>query len=74
VTVRGCVRGSIRARKLHLCAKARVEGDVFYAIFSAETGAQIEGHCRYVDDPLALENAPEESLEAPSEERAQSAA
>ena len=65
VTVRGCVRGSIRARKIHLCAKSRVEGDILYEIFSAEAGAQIEGHCRHADNPLALELAPEDIVELP---------
>ena len=59
VTVRGCVRGSIRARKVHLGAKSRIEGDILYGTFTAEAGAQIEGHFRYVADPLSLENAPE---------------
>jgi len=64
VTVRGRVRGTIRARKVHLCAGSRIEGEILYAIFSAEAGAQIEGQCRYAADPLALENAPEEAVEA----------
>ena len=58
VTVRGCIRGRLRARKVLLCAGARVEGDVLYGTFVAEAGARFEGTCRYVDDPLALENAP----------------
>ena len=67
VTVRGCIRGSLRARKVLLCAGARVEGDVLYEIFAAEAGARFEGTCRYVDDPLAQELAPEEPAEVPSE-------
>jgi len=64
VTVRGCVRGSIRARKVHLCAGSRVEGEILYGIFTADAGAQIEGLCRYLADPLGLEDAPEEPVEA----------
>jgi cytoskeletal protein CcmA (bactofilin family) len=64
VTVRGCIRGSIRARKVLLCAGARVEGDVLYGTFVAEAGARFEGTCRYADDPLSQENAPEDTLEA----------
>jgi cytoskeletal protein CcmA (bactofilin family) len=75
VTVRGFIRGSIRARKVLLCSGSRVEGGILYGIFSAEAGAQIEGHCRHADDPLSQENAPaatcgvpEEPVEALSEE------
>jgi cytoskeletal protein CcmA (bactofilin family) len=79
VTVRGSIWGSIRARKVLLRSGARVEGDILYGIFAAEAGAQFEGYCRYVDDPLSQENAPaatcgpvvsEDTVEAdtPSEE------
>jgi len=79
VTVRGRVRGNIRARKVHLGAKSHVDGDILYGIFSADPGAQIEGHCRHVNDPLSQEIAPaagvpEEPVEAPSEELARTAA
>jgi cytoskeletal protein CcmA (bactofilin family) len=57
VFVRGRIRGSIRARKVHLCSGARVEGDILFGVFVAEAGAQFEGYCRHVDDPLAQENA-----------------
>ena len=53
VTVRGCILGGIRARKVLLCAGSRIKGNILYGIFEAEAGAQIEGNCRYVDDPLA---------------------
>ena len=79
VTVRGSIRGNICARKVLLCSGARVEGDILYGTFAAEAGAQFEGYCRYVDDPLSQENAPaatrepvvpEDAVEAdaPSEE------
>ena len=67
VTVRGCIRGSVRARKVLLCSGSRVEGDILYGIFSAEAGAQIEGHCRHVDDPLSQENAPAATCGVPEE-------
>jgi cytoskeletal protein CcmA (bactofilin family) len=57
VTVRGSIRGSIRARKVLLCAGSRVEADIHYSVFAAESGARIEGNCRYVDDPLSPESA-----------------
>jgi cytoskeletal protein CcmA (bactofilin family) len=77
LTVRGTIRGSIRARKVLLCSGSRVEGDILYGIFAAEAGAQFEGYSRHVDDPLAVELVPEETVEAdtPSEApRSQSAA
>ena len=69
--MRGSIRVSIRARKVLLCAGSRVEGDILFGIFAAEAGAQFEGYCRHVDDPLSQENAlvatcgvPEEPVEA----------
>ena len=59
VTVRGFIRGSIRARKVLLCSGARVEGDILFEIFTAEAGAQFDGYCRYVNDPLSQELEPE---------------
>jgi cytoskeletal protein CcmA (bactofilin family) len=64
VTVRGSVRGSIRARKVLLCSGSRVEGDIFYETFVAEAGAKFDGTCRQADDPLSLELVPEEPVEA----------
>jgi cytoskeletal protein CcmA (bactofilin family) len=65
--MRGSIRGSIRARKVLLCAGSRVEGDILFGIFAAEAGAQFEGYCRYVDDPLAQENAPATTCGVPEE-------
>ena len=64
VTVRGSVRGSIRARKVLLCSGSRVEGDILYEIFVAEAGAQFDGACRYADDPMSVELVPEDSVDA----------
>jgi cytoskeletal protein CcmA (bactofilin family) len=53
VTVRGKVQGSIRARKVLLCATSHVEGNILHEAFSVETGAFFEGNCRHSDNPLA---------------------
>jgi cytoskeletal protein CcmA (bactofilin family) len=50
--IRGRVDGGIRARKLQLCAKTRVNGNVVYEALSVETGAVFQGNCRYSDNPL----------------------
>src|ERR1700687_5347847 len=55
--VRGRVEGSIRARKVQLCATSHVEGNILHEAFSVETGAFFEGNCRHTDNPLA--DAPE---------------
>ena len=52
VTVRGRVMGSIRARKVLLCATSHVEGNILHEAFSVEHGAFFEGNCRHSDNPL----------------------
>lgn len=51
--VRGRVEGSIRARKVQLCATCHVEGNILHEAFSVESGAFFEGNCRHTDNPLA---------------------
>ena len=55
--VRGRVEGSIRARRVQLCATCRVEGNILHEALSVESGAFFEGNCRHSDNPLA--DAPE---------------
>jgi cytoskeletal protein CcmA (bactofilin family) len=55
--VRGRVEGSIRARKVQLCATCHVEGNILHEALSVESGAFFEGNCRHTDNPLA--DAPE---------------
>ncbi|HEV2682247.1 MAG TPA: polymer-forming cytoskeletal protein, partial [Rhodanobacter sp.] len=45
--------GSIRARKVLLCATSHVEGNILHEAFAVETGAFFEGNCRHADNPLA---------------------
>lgn len=52
-TVRGHVQGSIRARKIQLCATGRVQGNILHEALSMEAGAYFEGNCRHSDNPLA---------------------
>jgi cytoskeletal protein CcmA (bactofilin family) len=51
--VRGRVEGSIRARKVQLCATCHVEGNILHEALSVEIGAFFEGNCRHSDNPLA---------------------
>jgi len=51
--VRGRVEGSIRARKVQLCATCHVEGNILHEALSVESGAFFEGNCRHSDNPLA---------------------
>ena len=55
--VRGRVEGSIRARKVQLCATSHVEGNIMHEALSVEIGAFFEGNCRHSDDPLADSSA-----------------
>ena len=51
--VRGRVEGSIRARKVQLCATCHVEGNILHEALQVEIGAFFEGNCRHSDNPLA---------------------
>ena len=55
--VRGRVEGSIRARRVQLCATCHVEGNILHEAFAVEQGAFFEGNCRHTDNPLI--DAPE---------------
>lgn len=58
VVVRGRVEGSIRARKVQLCATCKVDGNILHETFAVESGALFEGNCRHSDNPLADDAAP----------------
>jgi cytoskeletal protein CcmA (bactofilin family) len=68
--VRGRVEGSIRARKVQLCATCHVEGNILHEALSVESGAFFEGNCRHTDNPLA--DAPQ--AESPTAPKPQPAA
>lgn len=51
VTVRGHVKGEIRARTVRLEQSAVIEGDVYQENLSVESGAQITGHFAHSDKP-----------------------
>ena len=70
--VRGRVEGSIRARKVQLCATCHVEGNILHEALAVEIGAFFEGNCRHSDNPLA--DAPDGSGERKQAARPQSAA
>src|SRR5437016_5580207 len=67
--VRGRVEGSIRARKVQLCATCHVEGNILHEALSVESGAFFEGNCRHTDNPLA--EAPEVQAPNPKSNRMQ---
>jgi cytoskeletal protein CcmA (bactofilin family) len=58
ITVLGIVRGSIRARRVHLVTGSKVVADITHDALSIDEGAAFEGHCRRVAEgeaePLAL--------------------
>ena len=51
--VRGRIDGSIRARKVQLCATSHVEGNILHQALTVEAGAFFEGNCRHSENPLA---------------------
>ena len=61
VTVRGRIRGGIRARKVYLFSGCCVEGDILYGTLAVETGAQIDGSFQRLDDPPMQELGPEKT-------------
>jgi len=65
--VRGRVEGSIRARRVQLCATCHVEGNILHETFAVESGAFFEGNCRHTDNPLA--DAPEAQAPQPKSSR-----
>ena len=48
VAIRGIVRGSIRARRVHLVTGCKVIADITHDALSIDEGAAFEGHCRRV--------------------------
>lgn len=53
VTIRGQVDGTIRARRVHLCAGSRVNGDIYHEALAIESGAELNGAVKREKDPLA---------------------
>jgi cytoskeletal protein CcmA (bactofilin family) len=52
VTVRGRVKGTIRAVRVKLQASGAVEGDIFHRSLSVEDTALFEGSSRRVENPI----------------------
>ena len=65
--IRGRVEGSIRARRVQLCATCHVEGNILHEALAVESGAFFEGNCRHTDNPLA--DAPEATPPVPKSSR-----
>ncbi|MGE0045658.1 MAG: polymer-forming cytoskeletal protein [Hyphomonadaceae bacterium] len=70
VLVNGRVEGSVRARKVQLARNAHVLGDIVHQSLSVEMGAVFEGQCRYLQDPLRQDGAPQ--LSSPGVDRSAS--
>ena len=51
--IRGRVEGSIRARKIQLCATSHVEAKLLHQTLLVEAGAFFEGNCRHSENPLS---------------------
>jgi cytoskeletal protein CcmA (bactofilin family) len=66
VTVRGRVKGTIRAVRVKLQATGAVEGDIFHRALSIEDTALFEGSSRRVENPMeAPVKAPEKPIPRP---------
>jgi cytoskeletal protein CcmA (bactofilin family) len=50
LVVHGIVRGSVRARRVHLVGGCKVVADITHDLLSIDQGASFEGHCRRVTD------------------------
>lgn len=64
VTIRGTVRGEVRAKSVRLERSATVEGDVFHESLSVEAGAKLTGRFAHTSSPR--ETAPKAAAETPS--------
>jgi cytoskeletal protein CcmA (bactofilin family) len=51
-TIRGKVKGIVRAHVVRLQGKAAVEGDIFHRSLAIEENAMFEGSSRRVEDPI----------------------
>ena len=68
ITVFGTIIGTIRARKVHLCASCNVKGDIYHEALAIESGAEFNGSVKRETDPLehaAIPYNPEEDEERP---------
>ena len=52
VTIRGRIKGTIRAVRVRLQATGAVEGDIFHRSLSIEDSALFEGSSRRVENPI----------------------
>jgi cytoskeletal protein CcmA (bactofilin family) len=67
VTIRGRIKGTIRAVRVKLQATGAVEGDIFHRALSIEDTALFEGSSRRVENPTEMQKpAPRPQL-APAE-------
>jgi cytoskeletal protein CcmA (bactofilin family) len=65
VTIRGRIKGTIRAVRVKLQASGAVEGDIFHRSLSIEDTALFEGSSRRVENPIeAAKPAPRPQLAA----------
>ena len=58
VTIRGRIKGTIRAVRVKLQASGTVEGDIFHRSLSIEDSALFEGSSRRVENPMETAKAP----------------
>lgn len=66
VTIRGRIKGTIRAVRVKLQATGAVEGDIFHRALSIEDTALFEGSSRRVENPLETPvKSPERSMPRP---------
>ena len=52
MVVHGTIKGSIRARIVHLHSTARLTGDLVHEDLTIDSGAYVEGRCLHVTNPL----------------------
>lgn len=67
VTVRGTVKGEIRAKSVRLEASAVVEGDVYHESLSVEAGAKLTGRFAHTSGPKAVPAMPVKQQQKPAE-------
>lgn len=58
ITVHGKVEGSVYGEQVHLCASAKIEGNIYHTLLAIEKGAHFSGNAHCVDTPLSEDSLP----------------
>ncbi|MFC3050950.1 bactofilin family protein [Kordiimonas pumila] len=61
VSIRGTVKGEVRARSVRLEQSAVIEGDIYHESLSVEAGAKLTGHFAHTSSPREKKSSEQET-------------